>query len=123
MKYTAPRPAEAFVLYEVKDSLSRADKTLRQDATVYEVGTLVISEFELDAKTGAYVRATQTLVDAEPTADFAIVLEETDATAGDVKAPVFVQLGNVKLREMTLDPSITPAEAAALLAKQFVVAE
>ncbi len=92
-----------------------------QDATVYAVGTLVISEFATGAKTGKYVRATQTLVDAEATADFAIVLEDTDATAADVTdAALFARLGVVKGNSLVLDNSITVPEAAALLIKQNV---
>lgn len=123
MRYVAPRPAESFVLYEVKDELCRNEFVLKQNATVYSVGTLVISEFAASAKTGKYVTATQALVDAEPDADFALVLAETDATAADVEAPVLVRLAVVKVRELTLDPSITQAEAAALLLKQMIVAQ
>lgn len=123
MRYVAPRPAEAFILYEVKEELCRNEITLKQDASIYSVGALVISEFAASAKTGKYVTATQALVDAEPDADFALVLAETDATAADAEAPAFVRLGVVKVRELTLDPSITPAEAAALLLRQTIVAQ
>lgn len=123
MTYIAPRPAFAFLLQEVSSEMSRDEYTLKTDATAYGVGTFVISEYVTSAKTGKYVRATQSLVDAEAGADFAIVSEEIDATAGDVKAPVFVRLGVVKGRELVLDPSITVAEAKALLAKQFVIVQ
>ncbi|MGO7115579.1 head decoration protein [Rhizobium johnstonii] len=120
-QYFAPRASEVFVLSEGHGDISREEYVLKTDAAVYDVGTLVISEYAVNAKTGKYVRATQTLVDAQAGADFAIVLEATDARAADVKAAVFVRLGVVKARELVLDVSITTAEAAALLLKQFVV--
>jgi hypothetical protein len=123
MTYVAPKKAFSFYLQEVSPEMSRGEYTLKTNAEIYDVGTLVISEYVADAKTGKYVRATQALVDAGVEADFAIVAEETDATTADVKAAVFVRLGLVKGRELILDPSITLSEAAALLLKQFVVVQ
>jgi hypothetical protein len=120
MTYTAPRQAFAFLLSEGNGEISRDELTLKTNATAYAVGTLVISEYATGAKTGKYIRATQTLVDAEDDADFAIVSEETDATSADAKAPVINCLATVKGRELVLDVSITVAEATALLMKQFV---
>ncbi|RVL87669.1 head decoration protein [Sinorhizobium meliloti] len=120
MVYTAPKLAGNFVLVEVHEILSRDEYTLKQDAAEYKVGTLVISEYATGAKTGKYVRATQTLVDAEAGADFAVVFDNVDASAADTKAAVFHQLGVVKGANLVLDASITVAETKALLAKQTI---
>jgi hypothetical protein len=122
MTYTAPRPAFAFLLSEGNGEISRDELTLKTNAAVYAVGTLVMSEIATGAATGKFVRVTQTLVDADTghIAEYAIVSEETDATAADTLAPVISWLATVKSRELVLDASITTSEAAALLKKQFV---
>ncbi len=120
MVYTAPKLAGNFFLVEVNELLSRDEYTLKQNASEYKVGTLVISEYATGAKTGKYVRATQTLVDAEDDADYAVVFEDVDASAGDAKGAVFQQLGVIKGANLVLDASITVAEAKVLLAKQYI---
>ncbi|WP_027489237.1 head decoration protein [Allorhizobium undicola] len=120
MVYTAPKLAGNFVLFEVHEIMSRDEYTLKQDAAEYKVGTLVISEYATGAKTGKYVRATQTLVDAEDDADYAVVFDTVDAAAGDTKGAVFRQFGAIKGANLVLDASLTVAEAKALLAKQNI---
>lgn len=129
-QFIAPRYDTVFILSEDKSYLSRDEGTLKQDAVEYEVGTLVISEYNAGVKTGKFVRATQALVDAadllaiedfRKAPKFALVISSKDATTGDVKAPLFLRYGQVKAQELVLDVSITIAEATELLERQVII--
>jgi len=117
----APRPDECFIISEAEAFRSRDQITLKTDAAVYNVGTLVISEIVTGAKTGKYIRATQALADASTVEDYALVIYATDATAGDQIVAGFVRQGQVKSFELDLDVSLTIPEATALLAPQGII--
>ena len=129
-QYVAPRFATVVILSEHDHGMSRETLTFKQSATVYDIGELLISEYNAGAKTGIYVRATQALVDAakvleiddpDLAATFAVSVDYVDATAGNTPGPTVNHLAQVKGRELRLDASITVAEAKALLAKQLVI--
>lgn len=117
----AHRPTAAFLLSKANSDRSIDQVTLKQSATVYEVGTVLVAEYtESVADSGNFNTATGKYVAAVGLADLAdydtlkvaFLVERTNATEGDQEVVVVNADAEIKGFETTLSAIASGAKAA-----------